>query len=417
MLENVTQKQIKDIIFREDLYPRFETNQRLIQQYAYSIDYLPPIRISQQNILIDGWHRLKAHELETRDTIKVEVIKVTSEKELKQLAYKFNSNHGLQLNQSEKRKYSIEMIGDLSVKELSDILSVDERTISRWTKSKREELDKERDRKILELYLRAWNTQERIAKLLNVPQQTVSDILTKNGQLSESGKDFKPYLYNIWNLQKQDNAMEARFGSFPMPFMENLLYYHTEPLDVVYDPMAGGGTTVDACKNMLRRYYCTDRKVTPGREPDIKQLDLKDGIPNDLPKPALVFLDPPYSILAKGEYADEKDTDDLGNMSVEEFYGVFHAFIQEVAKWGVKQIAYLIRPFWLTDNSKWHWSDPTFELYKMLEPNYSIIARYVLPYSSQQYSGLWVDRAKKYKKCLILNRELTVFGLKNGEVS
>ena len=407
---------IKDIIYREDLYPRFEASQKLIQQYANSIEYLPPIKVSQQNILIDGYHRLKAFQLEGKENIPAEVIEVESEKQLKRLAYQLNSNHGLQLTQEEKRKYAQEMTGEMSSKELADVLSVHENSVLDWTKSQREAIDREIERKVIEFYLRAWNTQKKISEELKISEGKVNNIL-KNPKFVKNEDDFKPYLYNIWNLQKQDNSMPDRFGSFPNPFMENLLYYHTEPLDVVYDPMAGGGTTVDACKKMFRRYYCADRKVTPGREADIKEFELSAGIPPDLPKPALVFLDPPYSILAKGEYADEKEDTDLGNMSVEDFYQVFHAFIIELSKWGVKQIAYLIRPFWVTVNGQWRWSDPMFELYKLLEAKYGITARYVLPYSSQQYTGLWVDRAKKKRKCLILNRELTIFGLKDGKVS
>ena len=37
----------KDIVFREDLYPRFEPNQRIIQEYSESIEYLPPIEVNQ----------------------------------------------------------------------------------------------------------------------------------------------------------------------------------------------------------------------------------------------------------------------------------------------------------------------------------------------------------------------------------
>ena len=406
---------IKDIIYRRDLYPRFEASQKLIQQYANSIEYLPPIKVSQQNILIDGYHRLKAFQLEGKENIPAEVIEVESEKQLKRLAYQLNSNHGLQLTQEEKRKYAQEMTGEMSSKELADVLSVHENSVMDWTKSQREAIDREIERKVIEFYLRAWNTQKKISEELKISEGKVNNIL-KNPKFVKNEDDFKPYLYNIWNLQKQDNSMPDRFGSFPNPFMENLLYYHTEPLDVVYDPMAGGGTTVDVCKKMFRRYYCADRKVTPGREADIKEFELSAGIPPDLPKPALVFLDPPYSILAKGEYADEKEDTDLGNMSVEDFYQVFHAFIIELSKWGVKQIAYLIRPFWVTANGQWRWSDPMFELYKLLEAKYSITARYVLPYSSQQYTGLWVDRAKKQCKCLILNRELTIFGLKSGKI-
>ncbi len=66
-------------------------------------------------------------------------------------------------------------------------------------------------------------------------QQTISEILTNFSQVQKSGKsdDFKPFLYNIWNLQKQDNVVDTHFGSFPQIFMENLLYYHTQVFDIV----------------------------------------------------------------------------------------------------------------------------------------------------------------------------------------
>ena len=53
---------INKVVFREDLYPRFEPKQSLIHTYSESIEYLPPIKVNQDNILIDGFHRLKAHE-------------------------------------------------------------------------------------------------------------------------------------------------------------------------------------------------------------------------------------------------------------------------------------------------------------------------------------------------------------------
>jgi len=398
------------IIFREDLYPRFDVKQDYIQAYANAINKLPPIKISQQNILIDGYHRLKAHQLAKVEEIEVEVIEVKSEKELKKLAYQLNSTHGLQLSSDEKQRYAQEMIGEMDIPELAEILSVTEWTIANWTKNQREALEKERNRKIIELYLRAWNTQESVAKEMKVTQQTVSNIIgnfTKNREISEICKDFKPFLYNIWNLQKQDNTVN-RFGQFPQVFMENLLYYHTQPLDIVYDPFAGGGTTVDVCKKMFRRYYCTDREIIAGREKDIRQRELNQGIPDDLPKPDLVFLDPPYSLLARGQYSTDKE--DLGNMEVNAFFQQFHSFISELLKkkWPVR-VAYLIRPFWNINNGRWEWVDPMLEFYKLINRHYDIESRYVIPYSTQQYSGLWVDRAKENKKCLILNRELTVF--------
>jgi DNA modification methylase len=38
-------------------------------------------------------------------------------------------------------------------------------------------------------------------------------------------------------------------------WVDNLLYFYTHPLDVVVDPFAGGGSTIDICKKRLRRYW------------------------------------------------------------------------------------------------------------------------------------------------------------------
>jgi len=399
---------IADIIFRDDLYPRFRKDQDLVELYSNSIEYLPPIKVSQQNILIDGWHRLKAHQLAKCSEIKVDTITVESEKELKKLAYQFNSNHGLQLKAEEKKTFANEMIGEMTVDELTKILSVSRQIVELWTKAKRGQQEEERNRKILELYLRAWNTQETIAGVFGVEQKTISNIInaSKNAKISEITKDFKPILYNIWNLQKQDNVAKSHFGSFPQVFMENLLYYHTQPLDIIYDPFAGGGTTVDTCQKMLRRYYCSDKEVRAGREADILQYDIANGLPDNLPKADLVFLDPPYNLLAKGEYSD--DNTDLGNMDIPSFYNVLHSFVKLLMQKNIKRIAYVIRPFWVTCE-KWEWVDPIFRLYDVIKDKYHIEARYVLPYSTEQYTGLWVDRAKVKQKCLILNRDLMVF--------
>lgn len=401
-------RKVDEIIWREDLYPRFEANQALIQRYAYAIEFLPPIKINQNNILIDGFHRWKAYQLEEKKEIKVEIVETASEKELKRLAYQLNSNHGLQLSQDEKRKYANEMIDEMSANELSVILFIPERTIFDWTETRRRSLDEERDRKIMEMYLRAWNTLEMIGNIVGLTKQQVGNIIQSNSsKIAEILQDTKFPLYNIWKLQKQDNATDSHFGSFPLYFMKSLLHFHTQPLDIIFDPFAGGGTTVDACKEMFRRYYCTDRKVRPGREKDILEHDITNGFPDGLPKPAMIFLDPPYWTLAKKQYSD--DENDLGNMTKEQFYQTIQGIAKEIKHRKIERIAYLIRPIWETGQEDgWNWVDPMFDLYDMVSDKYRIETRYVIPYSTQQYTPLWVERAKKENKCLILNRELAI---------
>ena len=395
-----------DLVFRDDLYPRLEPNQAQIQKYSDSIEFLPAIKINQNNILIDGFHRWKAHQLAGVEEISYEVIETESEKELKKLAYQLNSNHGLQLSNDEKRKYAQEMFGDMSVKELSTLLGVSEKSINRWTETQAKAQKEDRDRHVVELYLKAWNTQESIADSVGVLRQTITNIINnaKKRQLSEIGKNFKPLLYNIWNTPKQDNDRK-HFGAFPEVFMENLIHYHTEPLDIVYDPFGGGGTTADVCKRMFRRYYVSDRKVIPGRERDIREWDIKDGLPEDLQKPALVFLDPPYWKQAEGKYSD--DSEDLGNMNIEDFNNSMKSLLNELTKRKVERIAIVMSP------TQWPSEDRKF-IHHLVEFNtylnkYELEIAYSLPYSTQQYNGNQVKIAKEQKFCMSLTRELWVW--------
>jgi len=220
--------------------------------------------------------------------------------------------------------------------------------------------------------------------------------------------NFYPFIYNIWNTQFGDG--KSYFGHFPEIFMENLLHYHTKENDLVYDPFAGTGTTIDVCKRMRRRYYCSDLK--PSRE-EIKQWDIADGIPKDIGDIDIIFLDPPYWILAKTEYSESEN--DLGNVHYDKFTKIFNGFLNEVKKRNITKVAYVIRPIWDT-KEEWEWIDPLFDFYIYMHNQYKIEARYVLPYSTQQYNGLWVNRAKEKKKPLILNRELIVLRNKYGKI-
>jgi DNA-binding XRE family transcriptional regulator len=398
-----------DIVYRQDLYPRFEPNQSQIQKYSDSIEFLPPIKLNQNNILIDGFHRWKAFMLAGHTEIPYEVVETESEKQLKKLAYQLNSNHGLQLSIEEKKAYAQEMFGEqMSVQELSVVLGVTERVIQKWTVGQAEAMKETRNRKICDLYLKAHNTQEQIANITGVPKQTINDIIEKSEKriCSEFGQTFTPLLYNIWNTPKQDNERK-HFGAFPEVFMENLLHYHTEPLDIIYDPFGGGGTTVDVCKRMFRRYYVTDRKVIPGRENDIVEHDIQRGLP-EIPKPKMVFLDPPYWLQAENQYSEDKD--DLGNMSLEDFNASMKSLLVEIKKRKVELIACVIQPTQYKNN--WKWTDHIIDFHEMVNDKYEIQMRYVLPYSTEQYLPQMVIKAKEKNKCLSTFRDLIVWRMK-----
>ena len=72
-------------------------------------------------------------------------------------------------------------------------------------------------------------------------------------------------LFNVWNIPNRDKRYRLDFKSvIPGQIAENILYYFTEPFDVVVDPMAGGGSTIDVCKAMMRHYKTYD--INPMRE-------------------------------------------------------------------------------------------------------------------------------------------------------
>ncbi len=404
---------IKDIVFRKDLYPRFEPDQKTIEKYSNSVEYLPPIKINQDNILIDGFHRWKAHELAGLTEIEAEVINTESDAELKILSYETNSTHGLQLTSDEKKRFAQEEIGIIDAERIAKIISVRPETVRVWTKSQREALEAERDRKIIEMYLHAENTQQMISNKVRVDQGTVSRVIDKimqNGEISEFHKELEStFIYDTWNLGKTDNET-SHFGAFPIIFMERLLYDFTKPLDIVFDPFAGSGTTIDTCKKMMRRFYSSDLKVKPGREDDVKQWDISQGLPPDLPKPDFVFLDPPYWKQAKGKYTDLPT--DLSNVDLETFNSFMKSLLDALKNRKVERIAIVIR-------------DSRDENYKLishmdyfrdiLADEYETEEHFELPYSTEQYSGSQVEWAKKNKKHLGTRRELRVFKRKEAE--
>ena len=122
----------------------------------------------------------------------------------------------------------------------------------------------------------------------------------------------------IWNFAQCDPSYGAKYpGRMPGQVVENLLWYYTEPFDIVLDPMAGGGTTLDVCKSMYRR--CKAYDINPNEVKGIERNDITQGIPKLAikGKPKLIVLDPPYASQKQGEYA--KADSDLSNLSVDAF--------------------------------------------------------------------------------------------------
>jgi hypothetical protein len=405
-------RRVDELVWREDLYPRLTPDAQKIQTYAENTDVLPPVEVNQNNILIDGYHRWRAFQTAKLAEIPVIVTHTDSEEQLLMLAVERNAKHGLQLSNEEKSKYAVRWWDIRPQDEICRVLSISAATFNRWTRNKREQREEEIKKEIIARWMRC-ETHEAIAEAVGIPRRTVSDKIADFGetnQMSDSAifRDFEPQIYTVWNFGKSTNEVK-HFGNIPPEILDNLLYYYTKPLDVVFDPFGGGGMSIDVCKKRQRRYYVSDLTPIPARITEIRQHDITTGLPDDLPVPDLVFLDPPYWKQAAGRYSD-KDTD-LGNVELDAFLDTIGNIARDVKrKWGTgrpdARLAIIVGP-WKQDGT---YIDLPFLCYERIAKYLTLDVRVQVPYSTQVHGGAFVKMAQEKKQLLYLTRDLMVFG-------
>lgn len=220
---------------------------------------------------------------------------------------------------------------------------------------------------------------------------------------------WKPPLYNVWTYGSNTNTT-LHFGNTEQRIVDNLLYLYTEPFDIVVDPFAGGGSTIDICQYRLRRYWVSDR--LPVRD-DIRTHEISDGIlplGDEWKNVSLLYLDPPYWKQAQGEYSD--DPEDLANMELDKFYDRLTRFIWDCADKMPKgsHIALIIQPTQWRAADRHYPSDHVVDLIEYV--TYDALRyknRIICPYSTEQYNAQQVNWAKENKEVLTLNRELIIW--------
>ncbi len=192
------------------------------------------------------------------------------------------------------------------------------------------------------------------------------DILTEKGALSLKSvldreifidikgeklvdENYRPPIFSttLWDYptqsygdtKKGDNKYP---GVTPAFIIYNLIWRYTEPGDLVCDPMAGSGTTIDVCKEEKRNVIAFD--IVPTREDiieaDARNLPLKDNSVD------MIFIDSPYGDNIK--YNDHPLN--IGNIPAtkEEFFDELEKVMKEclrVLKEG-KVLAWLIGDQW-----------------------------------------------------------------------
>ena len=231
-----------------------------------------------------------------------------------------------------------------------------------------------------------------------------------------NSQDFQVPIYNIWKQQTKTTGVN-HFGNSEVRWLDNLLYLYTNPADIVVDPFAGSGSTIDLCKKRQRRYWVADRKPIVEREHEIRKHDLvaESGIQMP-PIPRwkdvkLVYLDPPYWMQAQGRYS--QDPTDLANMPLEKFNealaGIIHGFAKKLKNGEPRYIALIIQPTqWKAPERQF--TDHIGDMLRMVK--LPVDMRFSVPYESQQCNAQMVEWAKDSKKCLVLSREIVVWSVK-----
>lgn len=410
-----------EVIYRDDLYPRLNSDPTTVQKYAEDLSVLPPILVNQHNEIIDGFHRWSAHRTKEAETIAVIVEETKSDNHLLSRAIETNASHGLQLSNKDKKSMAIRLYNNGTGNSKADIaktLSVSEKSIARYLTDVDKNLRAERKERIMAMYLACY-TQDEIAAAVGVPRKTVADSIDslanidnclKSPKLSaEYNDDFDIPLYNVWTFAKKTNEV-SHFGNSEVRIVDNLLYLYTNPFDIVVDPFAGGGSTIDICKKRLRRYHVSDRKPIVARESDIRKHDMLDGVPelnNRWSDVSLAYLDPPYWKQAEGEYS--YDVADLANQDLTEFTENMIAIVNGLSakmKSG-SHIAMIIQPTQWRANDK-QFTDHVFDICAGAE-NVAVENRIQVPYSTQQCMPQQVNWAKENKQLLVLSREVVIW--------
>ena len=188
MADDARTVKISELKRLKEFYPREDIDEKLVNEYVKMLKEgrePPPISITDDNIIADGWHRTEAHERVGRIEIRAVVVKKGDN--LLLTGASLNSKQSKPMTDAEKRSVAIKVLADnpdLSIEKIADDLGVSKSSVYEWTKELRESRDFRKKQRALELHAQG-KTEKEIEAETGVPRRTVSDWLAEN---SSSGK-------------------------------------------------------------------------------------------------------------------------------------------------------------------------------------------------------------------------------------
>lgn len=217
---------------------------------------------------------------------------------------------------------------------------------------------------------------------------------------------YKPIVYDIWNFNELDEKYgKPHPGNIPAGILFNVLYYWTEQGDLVIDPMAGGGVTIDVCKAMRRK--CVAYDIDPKRQ-DIRKQNAEEPWPDR--DAALVFIDPPYFTMMKEHYHPDGVS---GAENIEEFLTrmkrVFGNAVEALKPGGHIAVIVQNQTGRNVEMGK-EYIDISFLFFsELLNLGLNPVRRVSVPLNTQTCTAQQVEKAKKERRMLGLVRDLLIF--------
>ena len=283
---------------------------------------------------------------------------------LKLEASKRNIEHGDRLTNGDKEAVA-QSIAENDPKQIwteekiTDYLGVPQQTVSDWISSIRARQKAKRESLIYQLDFLGW-TQGEIGEMVGLSQNRVSEIIgnTDFGKIDtemqehlKQGRDeawlaehygftlqlvwaillrgksdlerfslfgkeelrsHQPKLSEYWKFNKGDPRLgkEDYPGRIWGQEVMNIIYRYSKQKDLVVDPMAGGGVTVDVCLVMNRKCRAYDIDPSRSSRKDILKNDIREGFPKKIKKCDLIIVDPPYYKKLEDQYSCPEFTKD-----------------------------------------------------------------------------------------------------------
>ncbi len=374
-----------DIIFDESIYPREKIDHKRVSIFAENLRenvkfdpivvQIHPRKKGKYRIL-DGVHRWNAHKEAGLTDIQVIIIDLEG---MEPLLYAAKMAIGpKQLTENETRSTARRAFQNnprLTSSEIGRLIGRSRQAIDNYIADLRAVRQIKLDLKIWQMN-RLGIPQERIARRLGETRDiirshlgempilakspipdlslglTIPQVAAKHGwsepmlwSLALEGQNDQTRFKKLgWGLRTWDlwnfNDCDLRFGDdwpgrIPAQMIGHILFYFSNPDDLIFDPMAGGGVTADTCMALGRRCWSLDMEDRTDKRPeiepyfwDMKRTNWEDTILKGKEKPDLIIFDPPYFNKKAASYG-ENSISRLSRHEYLQFLNNFFNFLKQ----------------------------------------------------------------------------------------